>query len=99
MKNKIVLITGSTDGIGKQTALELAKRGAYVILHGRSELKAKQTLEEIQEKTGSRNLEYLCCDLASLKSVREFAEEFKKRHDRLHVLINNAGVYMRAHGL
>ena len=51
MNDKIVLITGSTDGIGKQAAIELAEMGAKIILHGRSEPRAKQALQEIKQKT------------------------------------------------
>jgi NAD(P)-dependent dehydrogenase (short-subunit alcohol dehydrogenase family) len=87
-----VLITGSTDGIGKQTALELAARGARVILHGRNRSKAKQVLQEIAQKTGNDQLDFCIADLASLHQIRTLAVEIRRKYDRLDVLINNAGV-------
>ncbi len=92
---KTVIITGSTDGIGKQTALILAQKGFFVLIHGRNEEKCRQTVNEISSATGSKNLDYFACDLLSLKEVRRFSEEVKKRYEALDVLINNAGVYLK----
>ena len=92
---KTVLITGSTDGIGKQTAIILAQKGFFVLIHGRNKDKCKQTVEEISALTGSKNLDYFPCDLISLREVFNFSEEVKKRYDNLNVLINNAGVYLK----
>ena len=91
---KTILITGSTDGIGKQTALVLAQKGFSVLIHGRNEDKCKQTVEEISVLTGGKNLDYFVCDLLSLKEVFDFSEEVKKRCGNLDILINNAGVYL-----
>jgi len=93
MKNKIVLITGSTDGIGKQTAMDLAEMGAKVIVHGRSEEKAQSTTNEIKTKTGNGKIEYSVANLASLEDIRKMSEDLHQRFEKIDVLINNAGVY------
>ena len=95
MKDKIVLITGSTDGIGKQTAIELAKMGARVLIHGRNEARGKATLVEIARRTGNKNIELYLADFSSLEQVRNMAAEIITHQDRLDVLVNNAGVYMK----
>jgi NAD(P)-dependent dehydrogenase (short-subunit alcohol dehydrogenase family) len=95
MKNNItVLITGSTDGIGKQTALEIAKEGAKVILHGRNKFKAEKTKDEIVSQTKNHNIEFVIADLSSLNNVRKLANEIIEKYKNLNVLINNAAVYM-----
>ena len=92
MKNKIVLITGSTDGIGKETALQLAQRGATVIVHGRSVDRCQAACDDIRRATGNSNVDFVVADLSSQRQVRRMAAEIQERTDRLHVLINNAGV-------
>ncbi|MCL4322366.1 MAG: SDR family oxidoreductase [Deltaproteobacteria bacterium] len=94
---KTVLITGSTDGIGKQTAIMLAKKGFFVLIHGRSEEKCKQTVDELSKIT--TKLDYFNYDLISLKEVFNFSNEVKNRYDNLDVLINNAGVYLNDYTL
>jgi NAD(P)-dependent dehydrogenase (short-subunit alcohol dehydrogenase family) len=94
MNNKTILITGATDGIGKQTALELSKLGHNIILHGRSENKCKSIQKWIEENTESDNVHYLVSDFSRLNDVRRMADELKKRFVKVDVLINNAGVYM-----
>ena len=94
MDGKTVLITGANAGIGKETALDLAKRGARVIMACRDLKKGETALNDIVEKTGSKNVVLKQLDLASLKSIREFAENVNKNEPRLHVLINNAGVML-----
>lgn len=94
MKGKITFITGSTDGIGKQTALELARMGATVLLHGRDPARGQAVLEAIRKATGNESLDLFIADLASLKQVRQLAAEVQGKYNRLHVLINNAGVVM-----
>ncbi len=95
MENKIVLITGATDGIGKQTAYELADKNATVILHGRNKGRLLKTQEEISHLTNNNNISIVTANLSSLKHVRLFAEEIKTKFKQLDVLINNAGVYMK----
>lgn len=92
---KRVLITGATDGIGKQTAIDLVRQGHHVIVHGRSESKCLHTIEEIRHLVPSAVLDYCTGDLSSMASVRSLAENILHRFDPLHVLINNAGVYMK----
>jgi NAD(P)-dependent dehydrogenase (short-subunit alcohol dehydrogenase family) len=92
MQGKTVLVTGANQGIGKATALALAQQGARVVLLSRSDEKGRKAVADIQAATGSKDVELLVADLSSLEEVRRAAAEFKQRHDRLHVLVNNAGV-------
>ena len=94
MQNKIVLITGSTDGIGRQTAVELAIQGATVLVHGRDASRGKAVVEEIQSSTGNRNVDLFIADFSSMEQVRKLAAEVCSRYDRLDVLLNNAGLFM-----
>lgn len=91
MKNKIVLITGSTGGIGLQTALALAKQGATVVLTGRNKTSGEAAVAEIKQQSGNANIELLLGDLSSQAGVRALAAQFKQKYDYLDVLINNAG--------
>jgi NAD(P)-dependent dehydrogenase (short-subunit alcohol dehydrogenase family) len=90
MRGKICIVTGSTSGIGKATAGRLARAGATVVVVGRSPAKLAATVEELRPHAGAGSLETLTTDLASLDAVRRLAEEFRRRHDRLDVLVNNA---------
>ena len=92
LEGKTAIITGSNVGIGKETALDLARRGAKVILACRDIQKAEAALKEIVKKSGNENIAAKHVDLASLKSVRDFAEDINKNEPRLDILINNAGV-------
>lgn len=92
MAGKTVIITGGNTGIGKATALHLARKGARVILACRNRDKAEAAIAEIQQETGSTDVLYMQLDLASLKSVRCFAQTFLKTESRLDLLINNAGL-------
>ena len=94
MKNKIILVTGSTDGIGKETALQLAQRGATVVVHGRHVERCQRTRDEIRQATGNPNVDCVTADLSSQRQVRQMAADILARYDRLHVLINNAGVIL-----
>jgi NAD(P)-dependent dehydrogenase (short-subunit alcohol dehydrogenase family) len=87
-----VLVTGATDGVGKMVASRLAESGARVLLHGRSAEKGEAAIREIRERIGSARVEYHRTDFASLDEVRRLADEIKARHDRLDILINNAGI-------
>ncbi|XP_005754113.1 dehydrogenase/reductase SDR family member 13-like isoform X2 [Pundamilia nyererei] len=94
-KTVIVTAAGSNTGIGKTTALDLAKRGARVILACRSKQRGEAALEEIKRDSGNNQVVFMQLDLGSLKSVRSFAENFLKSEPRLDILINNAGVQMQ----
>ncbi len=95
MENKIVLITGSTDGIGKQTALEIAKAGLTVLLHGRDKARGEAVRREIISKTKNENVNLFVADLSSQYQIHKLAKEISGKYDRLDVLINNAGVFMK----
>lgn len=92
MSTERVFITGSTDGIGKATAAELAARGMEVILHGRTEKRVTEAARDIRAQVPDARLETVAGNLAALEQVRMVADEIKRRFDRLDVLINNAGV-------
>src|SRR5512133_972831 len=98
MQGKIILVTGSTDGIGKQTALELATMGAHVLVHGRSADRAATTANEIASKAGVA-VDYVTGDYTSLAQVRRMAVQVLEKVERLDVLVNNAGVFMTEHCL
>ena len=91
MAGKVCLVTGATSGIGEATARELARRGATVVVVGRSADRCAATVEPIRRQTGNPAVESLTADLSSLAEVRRLAREFRERHPRLHVLVNNAG--------
>lgn len=90
-----VLVTGATDGIGRETARELVRRGATVIVHGRRAAKAKEVAAELagSARAGVTIPEPVLGDFASLADVRRMAKELVERGDRVDVLVNNAGLY------
>jgi len=93
MAGRTCLVTGATSGIGKATATGLARLGADLVLVARDPAKGQATVAEIQAATGNPRVEVLLADLSSQASVRRAAEEYQRGHDRLHVLVNNAGGY------
>jgi NAD(P)-dependent dehydrogenase (short-subunit alcohol dehydrogenase family) len=94
MAAKTILLTGSTDGIGKATACILAQQGHRVLLHGRNTEKGRAVLQEMRDLTGSDRLDLFIADLSMEREVRGLADTIEKAYDRLDVLINNAGVFM-----
>ena len=96
LQNQLVLITGATSGIGKETATELAKQGAHVVLLARNAEKAAVTQREIQAAAGHNRVDVLLADLADLGQVRRAAADFNARYPRLDVLVNNAGLLFGA---
>ena len=92
LKNQVILVTGATDGLGRRVASDLSALGATVLLHGRSREKGEATLQEIRDSTGNQKLMYYNADFSSLDEVRRLSEEIKSEHERLDVLINNAGI-------
>ena len=91
MTDRVFLITGATDGIGKATALALAESGAVVILHGRDPDKTARVVAEIQSATANSKLHTVIADFASLDQVAALAEHIWHEFGQLDVLINNAG--------
>ena len=92
MEGEVALITGGTSGIGKATATALAAMGAEVVVSGRSEERGEAAVEEIRERSGNEKVSLVLADLAVQAEVRGLAQAFKERHDRLDVLVNNAGI-------
>ena len=92
LDEKTVIITGANTGIGKETAIELAKRGAKIYMGCRSTQRGEKALEEVKSSSGSKEVFLLKIDLASKRSIREFVDNFLSRESHLHILINNAGI-------
>ncbi len=92
METKTILLTGSTDGIGYQAALELAKARHHVIIHGRNKEKAKFAMDKIAKLTHNNNLSYVYADLGKLDQIRAMASTLYENFNNIDVLINNAGV-------
>ena len=87
-----MLVTGATDGLGRSLATELARRGATVLVHGRDESRGRETIDEIEGETGSRELRWYEADFASLADVRELADRVQRDETRLDALVCNAGI-------
>jgi len=96
MEGRTVLITGASSGIGFESALSLAQQGAEIVMVGRDEQRTGLAAEQIRTRTGNSSVSYLLADLSSLKDVRRVAQDFKDQHNKLDVLLNNAGaVFLR----
>jgi len=92
MYGKICMITGASSGIGKITALELAKLGATVVIVCRDRNRGEAARSEIQSTSGNQSVELLLADLSEQRAIRQLAQDFLQRYQQLHVLVNNAGV-------
>src|ERR1700693_3596338 len=99
MADKTCLVTGANQGIGKETAIGLARLNATVVITARDCAKGESALVEIKRRSASDSVEFMLVDFASLDSIRRFAGEFQQRHPHLHVLVNNAGAYNSARTL
>ncbi|NVM56274.1 MAG: SDR family oxidoreductase [Candidatus Helarchaeota archaeon] len=97
MSGKICIVTGANAGIGKATAMELAKMGATVVMVCRSPERGGAALADIKQKSGNDSVDLMIADLSSMNSIRQFAADFKAKYKKLHVLINNAGVHLAEH--
>ncbi len=93
MEKKTILITGSTDGIGKLTAAKLAKEQHHVLLHGRSIEKVQKTVSETKELSDNERISGLVADLSDFDGVRNMVANLTNEYSRIDVLINNAGVF------
>lgn len=93
---KTILITGATDGIGLATAQQLAPQGHTLLLHGRNPAKLAATQEALLALSGVGRIETYVADLSRLAKVKTLAEAVLQKHQRLDVLINNAGIYRTA---
>lgn len=91
MNRQTILVTGATDGIGRQTAWTLARMGAKVLIHGRDKQKGIRVMDEFTRDTCNENLSLYIADFSSLGDVRRMADELKREQSELTVLINNAG--------
>jgi NAD(P)-dependent dehydrogenase (short-subunit alcohol dehydrogenase family) len=91
MTGKTVLITGSTDGVGRYVAAKLAADGANVLIHGRDKMRAKTLVDEIRRE-GHGEATFYQADLSSLAGARKLAETVLAEHNRLDVFISNAGI-------
>jgi NAD(P)-dependent dehydrogenase (short-subunit alcohol dehydrogenase family) len=94
MQEKTVLVTGANQGIGKASALALARQGHKVTIVSRSEEKGRAAVADIEAASGAKGVDLIVADLSVQADVRRAAAEFKSRHKRLDVLVNNAGVYV-----
>ena len=92
-ERQVILVTGSTGGLGREVALRLAATGAHVIVHGRNAERGREVVEEI-EKAGVGSARFYAADLGSFAEVRRLAEEIRRDYDRLDVLVNNAGIWL-----
>ncbi len=91
MTNKLCVITGANSGIGFETARELAKQGAFIVMVCRNEDKALEAKEEILRETHSAGIDIVLCDFSSQDEIRSAAAEIKKRYEKIEILINNHG--------
>jgi NAD(P)-dependent dehydrogenase (short-subunit alcohol dehydrogenase family) len=94
-QRKVVLITGSTDGLGRELAFRIGASGAHVIVHGRNRERGLQVADSIRKLGNGATAQFLAADLASFAQVRALADTIMKEHGRLDVLINNAGIWLR----
>ncbi|HJM76453.1 MAG TPA: SDR family oxidoreductase [Dehalococcoidia bacterium] len=92
MEGRVCLVTGASSGIGRETALALARMGATVVMHGRDPGRSAAAADAVREASPRGDVDLVVADLSSQAGVRHLAAEVLARHDSLHVLVNNAGV-------
>ncbi len=99
MREKIVMITGANSGIGKAASLALAKMGATVVMVARDKERGEATQSQVIRETQNNSINLILSDLSSLDSVRKLSEDFQTKYSRLHILINNAGLFNQRYHL
>jgi len=92
LNNKIILLTGATDGIGKQTAFELAERSAVLLMHGKNINKGLGIRDEIIAKTGNTNVFYFNADFSSFQEIEELSMNIHKKFSHIDILINEVKI-------
>ena len=97
LKGKVALVTGGTDGLGLETAMQLAKRGCRVIIPYRNKVKAEASIDMIVKRLGHAEIQGLALDLASFKSILAFDQALRQVADKIDILVNNAGTFSIEH--
>ncbi|MGW3134885.1 oxidoreductase [Streptomyces sp. NPDC001139] len=98
LTGRVALVTGATSGLGRQTAGELARRGAHVVITGRDGRRGENLIGALRRAGANGELRWMPMDLGSLSDIARFANDFRSRYKRLDLLINNAGVMMVPEG-
>jgi NAD(P)-dependent dehydrogenase (short-subunit alcohol dehydrogenase family) len=98
LTGKVIIVTGANSGIGYEAAKAFARKRAQVVLACRNQEKADAALRQIKSEVPNAQAEIMLLDLASLESIRTFADTFKAKYDQLDVLVNNAGIMMVPYG-
>jgi len=91
VRGKTILVTGATSGLGLEASVDLARRGACVVMVGRDPPRTEAAHRLVTDRSGSRDVSHLLCDFASQAAIRDLARAFHEEHDRLDALVNNAG--------
>ena len=97
LKGKVALVTGGTDGLGLETAMQLATRGCRVIITYRNKVKAEASIDMIVKRLGHAEIQGLALDLASFKSILAFVQALRQVTDKIDILVNNAGTFSIEH--
>ncbi|MCD8384218.1 MAG: SDR family NAD(P)-dependent oxidoreductase [Clostridiales bacterium] len=92
LSGKVMIVTGANSGLGFETTKELSRKGAKVVMACRNPQKAEAAMQKIRDDVPGADLDTMLLDLASQKSVADFAAQFTQKYDRLNVLVNNAGI-------
>lgn len=98
IRDKVCLITGGTSGIGRATALGLARQGAHVVIVGRDRERGAAAVDQIKQQSRNDQIDLVLADLSSQASIRQLADQVLERYERLHVLLNNAGAIYTQRG-